>query len=424
MQFTRPQLVILSTAGFVVLFFLLVFLGVIPGLRQDIGGRVTLQAWGIDDPKLWSSTISSFNDKYPGNTVKYTQVPEANYEKQLLDGLAAGKGPDIFFFRNSWLLKHGNKIIPATEAAITLSTFRNFFPEVAEEDFVYQSQIYSLPLSIDTLALFYNRDTFDNKKIAVPPVTWDEVKADILRLREFGSKGVIAKSGLGIGATSKSVTNAPDILSLLFLQFGTPMKDSLGRVAISNEQGLKTLNFYTQFAKYGNLYYTWGDSFKPDVDSFATKQLAMMLGYASQVSAIKAKNPSLNFAIAPAPQMSKKESVNFPNYWGLAVSSKAAAKEAAWNFVVFATTDQVTASNYATAGAKPPALRSLIGQYLNSPTLGVFAAQALTAKSWLQPDDVAVKSAFDNMVGSVLSGRLTADKALRGAQDDLNSISQ
>ncbi|MEK7195786.1 MAG: extracellular solute-binding protein [Patescibacteria group bacterium] len=422
MQFTRPQLVILSTAGFIILFFLLVFFGVVPGLREDIGGRATLQVWGIDDSKLWSNTISSFENKYPGNAVKYTQLPEASYEKQLLNSLAADKGPDIFFFKNSWLLKHGNKIVPTTDTAITLSAFKKLFPEVAEEDFVYQGKIYSLPLSIDTLALFYNRDIFDNKKIAVPPVTWDELKADILRTREFGSKGAIVKSGLGIGATSKSVTNATDILNLLFLQFGTAMRNSIGDVSISNNEGLKALNFYTQFAKYGNLYYTWASTSGPDIDSFATKQLAMMLGYASQIPEIKAKNPSLNFAITSAPQMNKKESVNFPNYWGLAVSSKTAAKDAAWNFVLFATTDPTTASAYATAGAKPPALRSLIGQYLNSPTLGVFAGQALTAKSWLQPDDVEVKKAFDDMIESVLSGRLTPDKALRGAQNALNSI--
>ena len=200
------------------------------------------------------------------------------------------------------------------------------------------------------------------------------------------------------------------------------MRNSIGDVSISNNEGLKALNFYTQFAKYGNLYYTWASTSGPDIDSFATKQLAMMLGYASQIPEIKAKNPSLNFAITSAPQMNKKESVNFPNYWGLAVSSKTAAKDAAWNFVLFATTDPTTASAYATAGAKPPALRSLIGQYLNSPTLGVFAGQALTAKSWLQPDDVEVKKAFDDMIESVLSGRLTPDKALRGAQNALNSI--
>ncbi len=422
MQFTRPQLIILSATGFIIFFFLLVFLGVIPGLRQDIGGRVALQVWGIDDSELWNGAISSFEDKYPGSTIKYTQISKTNYEKQLLDGLAAGKGPDIFFFKNSWLLKHGNKIVPATDTAITLSAFRNLFPEAAEEDFVYQDQIYSVPLSIDTLALFYNRDIFNIKKIAVPPVTWDEVRADILRTREFGINGVISKSGLSIGATSRSITNASDILNLLFLQFGAPMKNSSGRVAISNNQGLQALNFYTQFAKPGNLYYTWSDSFKPDINSFTSKQLAMMLGYASQVSEIKAKNPALNFAIAPAPQMSKTESVNFPNYWGLAVSSKAVDKEAAWNFVVFAATDPVTASNYATAGSKPPALRSLIGQYLNNPTLGVFAAQALTARSWPQPDDVEVKSVFDNMVESVLSGRLTPDEALQDAEDNLNSI--
>lgn len=424
MQFTRPQLTILGTAGLIVLFFLLVFLGVLPGLREDIRGGTPLSVWGVDDSRLWDGTIAAFKNKYPGISVKYTQVSEATYENQLLDGLAADKGPDVFFFKNSWLLKHGNKIVPAKDGLITLSAFRNLFPEVVEGDSVYQGQIYSLPLSIDTLAIFYNRDTFNNKKIALPPVTWDQVKADILRVREFGAKGAVTKSGLGIGATSKSVTNAPDILSLLFLQFGTAMKDDSGNVSIYNAEGLKAVNFYTQFAKYGNLYYTWGNSFKPDIDLFASKQLAMMLGYASQIPEIKAKNPSLNFGIAPAPQFSKNSSINFANYWDLAVSAKTKSQENAWNFVIFATTDAVSVSNYANAAGQSPALRSLISQYLDSPTLGVFAGQALTAKSWAQPDDNMVKAAFDNMVESILSGRLTADKALRGAQNDLNGVTQ
>jgi len=54
--------------------------------------------------------------------------------------------------------------------------------------------------------------------------------------------------------------------------------------------------------------------------------------------------------------------------------------------------------------------------------LGVFAAQALTARSWPQIDNVEVKKSFDDMIESVTTGKLSAEKALREAEDKLTAL--
>lgn len=425
MQFTKPQLVILGVGGFLILFFLLVFLGIIPGLKSDLGRpSVELEFWGVgDEPKVWQEVISKFESAYPNVRVRYTKFDAANYEKQLIDALAAGSGPDIFMFHNTWLPKHANKIVPVSQEQLTLSTFRNLFPVVAEQDFVKNNQIFAVPTSIDTLALFYNRDIFDNKRIALAPSTWDELKATILKVREFNVSGSLSKAALSIGGTTKSVSNATDILSMLMLQYKTEMVNPDGsRIAISNPQGLAALNFYAQFSNPMSFYYTWSDSFKQSVDSFATKQAAMILTYAADIPEIKAKNPALNFAVAPVPQFNKNEAVNFANYWGLAVSAKAAYAKEAWDFALLATTDAEVSRNYVAATGKPPAMRFLINEYLTNPNLGVFAAQALTARSWPQVDSAEVKRVFNNMIESVMTGKLGAEKALQGAQDELTKL--
>lgn len=422
--FTKPQLIILGIAGSIIFIILLmVIFGF--GLREDLGRvNVELEFWGVqDEPRAWSDTISKFESVYPNIKVRYTKLNAATYEKQLLDALAAGSGPDVFMFHNTWLPKHGNKIISASSEQIPLSTFRNLFPVVVEQDFAIGSQIFSLPLFVDTLALFYNRDIFDNKRIALAPVTWDELKATILKIREFKIGGGLSKAALSIGGTIKSVTNATDILNLLMLQFKTEMVSSdRSRMAIANSQGLEALNFYTQFSRPSSLYYTWSDSFKPSIDSFATKQTAMIMAYASEIPEIKAKNPALNFTVVQMPQFNKNEAINFANYWGLAVSAKASYPKEAWDFIIFTTTNSEVSSNYITLTGKPPALRFLINEYLMNPTLGIFAAQALTARSWPQIDNVEVKKSFDDMIESVLNGRLSSNKALEQAESEITSL--
>src|SRR3989344_1978248 len=174
MQLTRPQLIIVGVAGFIVLFFLLGFLGVIPIFRDDVARQnVKLEVWGIDDQGPWGDAIARYNGLYPGSSVRYTKIDETNYEQQLLDALAAGTGPDIFMFHNTWLPKHQNKIVGATAEQISVSTFRNLFPPVAEEDFINNGQIFASPIYIDTLALFYNRDILAAKQVAIVPTTWD-----------------------------------------------------------------------------------------------------------------------------------------------------------------------------------------------------------------------------------------------------------
>ncbi|MBI1838999.1 MAG: extracellular solute-binding protein, partial [Candidatus Colwellbacteria bacterium] len=284
MNLSKPQFIILGIAGFVIIFFALVFLGVIPGLKSNLEIRVAkLTFWGVGDERgVWDTAISNYQNAYPGVQVEYTKVDSRNYEKLLLDALAAGQGPDIFMFHNSWLPKHANKIVPASPEQIQLSTFRSLFPQVAEQDFVRGDKIYGLPLSIDTLALFYNRDIFDNKRVAIVPSTWDEFKSTIPRVREISASNKLLKPAAAIGGTLKSIPEATDILNLIMLQKGTRMVSVDGSSAdFHSPQGIEALNFYSQFSSPKNAYYAWNDSSTSSIDSFAGKQVAMVFAYAS-----------------------------------------------------------------------------------------------------------------------------------------------
>lgn len=393
MTFTRQQLIFLGVAGAIIIIFLAVFF---TGGRKPIE-KIDLTIWGTDDELAWDYAILHYQKLHPNVRIQYTELREDSYEKNLINGLAAGNGPDIFMINNRWAVKHTDKIVPMPEEKVSTGDFSNFFPQVAEFDFLStNSRIYGLPLSIDTLALFYNRDVFDRRGVALPPKTWSEFTAVIPK---FPVSTVAA-----IGGSTDSIPNAPDILELLMLQTGALASDKYPSQTISSEGGKNALEFYSRFTNPKDSSYVWNDSFGPAIEAFAEGKVAMTFGYASDISEIKSKNPFLNFAVAPAPQVNSEQAVNIANYWALAASSKTQNPEVAWDFIVLATTDREAASYYLASTSRPPALRSLINEHLNDSVFGVFARQALTARGFYQGDDVTVRTIFDKIIKKAISG--------------------
>ncbi len=207
------------------------------------------------------------------------------------------------------------------------------------------------------------------------------------------------------------------------IQKGSPMVDSDGQASFGTKS-LEAFNFYLQFADPSSDYYTWNDNIDNSLNLFSQGDLAIMFNYQSAVQIIKEKNPYLSFGASLMPQFDTGRPMNYSDYWGLAVSAQSANKVASWNFVVSATADPKVSEAYLGANGKPPALRSLIDKYKNDPSLGVFAKQALTAKSWSQPDSNGVKQILSDMIESVINGKLSSDKALGQAVNQILSLSQ
>jgi hypothetical protein len=66
----------------------------------------------------------------------------------------------------------------------------------------------------------------------------------------------------------------------------------------------------------------------------------------------------------------------------------------------------------------------LIEQQKSDPDMGVFAEQALTARSWFQVDNTAIETIFADMIDAVnLSGQ-TFQEAIRAAEAKVSVLMQ
>lgn len=436
-QFTTTNRIYYLVAGIMVIIVFMTVIWILVGVGGGGGSTSSqeLQFWGVfDDTQSFYSAANAFQRENPGTKITYVQLPFEEYEKRLVDAMAAGTGPDIFMIHHSWLPKHVDKVIPMPQTEIpetgrplmTVTEFNSQFVEVAAEDLIFSNKIYGMPLYVDSLALYYNRDLFNSAGISVPPKTWEEFNDAVEKLTKLDSKGNISKPGAAMG-TAKNINRSTDILMALMIQSGVPMTDSDNSTAILSaslkgaDVGAVALQYYTDFANPKKRTYTWNNSQNYSIDSFVQGDLGMMLNYSHQASIIRAKNPRLNFAISQMPQISTSDIKNYGNYWSLAVSNKSKDPLASWKFLVKATSKEESLK-YLSETGRPTARRDLVDMQKDDKDLGVFAIQSLSAKSWFQADNVAIEKIFSETIEDVNFNRASLNDALRSAESKINIL--
>ncbi len=414
-----------------------IFITMILILRGVGGGqvqKVNLEFWGVfDESSAFTGVIKGYQALNPNVKVFYKKYAYEDYEKSLIDALAAGTGPDVFMIANNWLPKHGDKLkpLPAKIAGLkqplfTIKDFQDQFVEVAYNDLVDNSQIYAMPLYADTLALYYNKDLFNTAGITRPPANWEEFNSDVELLTKLDTSGNITQSGAAIG-TAKNINRSIDILMALMIQSGVKMVSAERTNAtfskgVNNVQvGETALKYYTDFASPKVRTYTWNDAKHYSIDAFAQGETAMMFNYAYQAPVLKAKASRLNFGVVPMPQISSTDIKNYANYWAAGVSNASKQSDEAWKFIAYLTSKE-GATSYLNATQRPSARRDLIDLQRSDIDLGLFAVQALTAKSWYEVDSTAIENIFADMIDDVNFGRYSVREALTKAESKVTVL--
>lgn len=408
---------------------------------------ITLTVWRVlDDGDAFDEIIAGYRALHPNVTVNYRKLRLEEYEQELLNAFAEDRGPDILSIHDTWIRAYQSKLLPApasvkmafreiqglqknqvwvekTLPVMNAAQVRSQFVDQVGRDVVVRGpssdpkqglvdQVWGLPLAMDTLALYYNKDVLNAAGIPTPAQSWIEFQDHVKRMTKYDAQGKLRQPAAGIG-TSRNVERSFDIVSLLMMQNGAVMADANGLPTFNKTPtnlqrdvppAVEALTFYTDFANPSKEVFTWDDSQPNSYDAFVAGKTGYFFGYAYHLQRIKAQAPKLNFGVTNIPQIDPAAKVNYANYWVEAVSKKTKSPDAAWDFVQFeANADHV--SSYLTKTTKPTALRSLVNGQLSDPDLGIFAAQVLTAKSWYQGVNIAAtEAAFNEMIDSTLQG--------------------
>ncbi len=444
------------------LFFILSFILVLPLAGLGCKGPskeqaaatkpVTLEYWTVfDDVDALQAQIDKYKADRPYITINLKQLTAAELYPRLLEALATDHGPDIISIRNRWLRFYQPKLsampptvtdaIVRTEkttlgtnttvntAVLNMPTATQIdkeYVQAVKNDVVIGDKVYGLPLSLENMALFYNKDLLDKAGVAEPPRNWEDFQTAVKKLTKFDKKsGKILQSGAALG-TGNNIPGFEDLLYILFQQSNIQFVNKTGfatfQTPVGNDAGpaMSVMNFYTDFANSARDTYTWNEDMGNALDAFVNGSLAFFFGYSYHYPVIKARAPQLNVSILPMLQLNPEQPVNAANYWVQTVTDKSKNKNEAWGLLNFLAHSKAT-KDYLDQSGRPSALRTYIAGQLDNNELFPFVSQVLISDSWYKGKDYdTTVKALGNMAHEWLLPPPQVGRELEWHQEVLN----
>ena len=423
---TKAQLILYGGIAAITLLAILVLTGVVPGLRESQPPKFSLTIWGADDPEdLWRNLGQSYQKANDSASIKYVAKDPKTYETELVNALAAGKGPDIFMLPDVKISDHRDKIRPLGEGVLGYQkrTLRAVFPDALLDGITgTKDELLGTPLAFDTLGLFYNRDYFNAANIPLPPATWDDLVTSARALTRYTETGSIRRSGVALG-TAANVEHAEDILLALMYQSGGTIVSRDGRIAdIDNPATFSALDFYSAFADSKKRAYSWNAFLAPSLDAFATGETAMAFGYAADAKRIFAKNPQLNFDVAPLPRTAPESpSLSIGRFSIATVSRLSPEWQNAWTFLLWLQGKSVE-RQYIEALGLPPARRDLVNTKPPREYLSPFYGQVLSARTFPLRLGASLPGIIRDMIDEMAERRFSQGQILTRANQRINEL--
>lgn len=429
-QMTKLQVGIYVGVIFITLIVVLIFLGIIPGLRYRTF-LTDIVLWGIYPEETFQAAIGAWREEHPTISITYIKKNLSDYQAQILEAIATGNAPDIAMLPDVLLYSMQNKLSAAPPLIITEREYQDTFADTASV-FVQNNQIYGIPFAVDPMVLYWNRDFFASDAIALPPATWDQFLTTARQLTRRTDPGNLTRSGAAMGLTA-NIPEAVDIVSLLILQGGTSIIDpkthavTLAETRVTNQiQTSPTetaLRFYTDFARREKTSYTWNHTFPKPEDAFVREDLAMFVAPASTFASLSQRAPHINIGISPVPQYSQAPiKIGYSKTMAFVVPFQSSKQSTAWRVATFlasASPANIIANNLWLA----PARRDLLGAGHSFPPFSVFYEEALRGRTWLNPNPQLSTPILRNMIESAAAGRDVHAAAVE-AQTRLSNLIQ
>ncbi len=388
----------------------------------------TINVWGTFPASVFNDFVQKLNlTRATTLNINYTEINPANFRKQFIDELARGKGPDAILVSQQDIIGYYDKIIQIPDKVFTKRDFQNSFTPQANLYLTADGSL-AFPLIVDPLVMYWNRTMFTNAGIAKYPVYWDEFSTITQKLTLKDDNSNIRRSAIAMGEFN-NINHAREIFGALLLQSGNPvtfysdqgLQSGLGDSSYAGTQtSSPALNFFTQFSNPRDYRYSWNRSLPNSKSSFLSGTLGTYFGYTSEVADIKAKNPNLDFDVAPLPQArTGKLRVTYGNMYGLSMVRSTTNQNATFAVMQILTAPDAQAL-LSSITYLPSVRREAIATGSTDPYMAVFLDASLISKGWLDTSVERSNQIFTNLAESITSGKSDVFSALKQADDELN----
>lgn len=427
----KLQIVLIGGAVFLTLVVVLIFTGIIPGLKDGSQESANLKLWGFDDPRVWDQILRAHKEENPKINVNYQKKTLENFESDILNAIASGNSPDVFILPSEYLKKFKDKISPAPPLLITEREIEQQFVSAASQFLTEKKEVFGIPLYADPLVLYWNKDLFNRGGIPLQPITWDEFLSISQKLTKKDAAENIITSGAALGR-AKNIKNAPTILTALFLQSGEKIIDEkeevvLGELIRVGEVSLRpsesALRFFSEFADSGKAAHSWVSSLPEAQDLFLQGKLGMYIGFSSEYEKMKNQNPHISIGVAHLPVLDGGKRVTVGSLFAPAVPLASHNYMSSWQFIKFLTGKE-TSKLYSDLKMSASPRRDLFSSYQSDPVRSVFAESNLSLEYWTNPNPEKVDAIFRELIEDMALKKDVMRALLERAANKLREINK
>lgn len=370
----------------------------------SVTGSVAI--WGTLPNEPMDRFLSDLAETVPAfRQVNYTYVPIEDFNERFVTSLADRTNPDLLLIPHEEIVPQRVRLLPYSYESFTIRDYRDRYIDGAEV-FALEDGIYAVPLAVDPIVLFWNRNLLGNAGFLGAPTSWEQltnVMVPALTVRSFDR--TIERSAMAMGE-AQNITHVYPVLSMLAIQAGSRLVTSQAgeyrvEIDVTSGTGLpltESLRFYMGFSDPGSTLYSWNRAQPLDRDAFIRETLALYFGFASEGPDLAFRNPNLNFDVAEVPKGEKVElRRTYGRTYGLAVVRNAPNLRGAYGAVNVLSEAQ-NAATLAQAFSMAPATRAGLAVGTSDVYASVAYRAAPISRSLLAPGDEATERVFADMV--------------------------
>ncbi len=317
-----------------------------PSNESGKGTKLTIATVNNPDMKIMQKITEEVFEKETGIDVEFVVLPENDLRKKVTEDVALGAGKfDIvtigtydtpIWAKNGWiepLTQMFDNLSDEERAAYDLD---DIFESV-KDALSYNGNLYALPFYAESSMLYYNKEIFEKAGVELPlHPTWDEVAAAARTIKEkTGNTGIILRALPGWGemfAPLNTVINA----------FGGKWYDMDWNAHLNDGPTKEAVQFYVDLLKDAGQPGATSTGFTEALTLMATGKAAMW--YDATVAAGFLNNPKdsqvvgkIGYAFAPK---QVKDNNGWLWAWSLAIEAASKNKEAAFEFIKWATSKE------------------------------------------------------------------------------------
>lgn len=131
---------------------------------------IELTVWTDENRKPAIEDAAKLFEEETGATVTLVQKNFEDIRNDFINQVPTGEGPDLTIGAHDWV---GSLVQAGVISTIDLGDKASSFEPVSIDAFTYDSQLYAMPYSLETIALIQNTDLVGEDA----PATWDDMIA-------------------------------------------------------------------------------------------------------------------------------------------------------------------------------------------------------------------------------------------------------